>query len=187
MSHVTVPGCECECANCVVYAHDTMGHLSRPKKRTSHDSCALHWPNPCTPHALQRLGRRNAANNSDFTPGAPPSHVGRRRKPTLVRDDRGVAHHGHGVRTRTWKEWHRLLERLRNGATATPCATVRCFHYKRGPWSILRIGRKSALCGPRPTMSRSCTTPCTRMVSDHARAAPGHVWRHPLSRTKYYE
>ena len=89
--------------------------------------CALHWPRLCNPHTIQRLGRRNAANNSDFTPSIAPSHIGRRRKPTLARDGRGVAHHGHGVRTRTWEKWHRLLERLRNGATATLCAPYDAF------------------------------------------------------------
>ena len=120
--------------------------------------CALHWPRLCNPHTIQRLGRRNAANNSDFTPSVAPSHIGLRRKPALARDGRGVAQHAHGVRTRAWKQWHRLFGRLHNGATATPCATVRCFHYKRGPWPILRISRKSALRGPRSTVRLSCTT-----------------------------
>ena len=124
MSHVTVPG-----SGLGVNVNARKCHV-----RTPHDgspqSCALHWPSPCTPHALQRLGRRNAVCETDFIPSVAPSHVLRRRKPMLVRDDRGVAQHGHGVRTRTWKQWHRLLERLRNGATATPCAAVRWFQLK---------------------------------------------------------
>ena len=69
MSHVTVPGCECECANCVVYAHDTMGHLSLAL-------CIGRVQ--CTPHTIQRLGRRiqaNAVCETDFIPSVAPSHA----------------------------------------------------------------------------------------------------------------
>ena len=119
MSHVTVLGVNVN-ARTVSCTHMTRWVTSVvQKKRTRHDYCALHWPSPCTPHALQRLGRRNAVCETDFIPSVAPSHVLRRRKPMLVRDDRGVAQHGHGVQTRTWKQWHRLFGRLCNGATAT--------------------------------------------------------------------
>ena len=35
---------------------------------------ALHWSRACTPHSVQRLGRRNAASDMDFTLSIPPSH-----------------------------------------------------------------------------------------------------------------
>ena len=162
----------------VMYAHHTMGHLSLVL-------CIGRVHAPRMHYSVSDVATLPTIQTSHTS--VAPSHVGLRRvrrKPALATDGRGLAQHGHGVRTRTWKQWHRLLERLRNGATATSCATVRCFHYKRGPWPILRISHESALRGPRLTRSRSCTTSCTRMVSDHARAAPGHAWRYRLSGNK---
>ena len=133
------------------------------------------------------LLRWRGAHNDKWKPWAscnPFTRTGRRRKPMLARDGSGVAQHGHGVQTRTWKNGTDSLEDYTTARQRRPVQQYDAFSYKRGPWSILRISRKSALRSPRLTRSRSCTISCTRMVSDHARAARGLAWRYRPSRTK---